>query len=333
MISHYVGVDISLKTAAIAWQETSDAPVTVIEISQTPKAYRQLITRLKTLALPRHIHIVMEATSTYWMELAQTLFDAGFKVSVVNPTQPKYFAKMQLQRAKTDTLDAVMLMEYAQAQSPVEWTPPPAICETLRQLLTFRSQLNDMKTIVKNQLHALKHNPNAIPQTLNSMTQHIQQLQTEIKQLTCQIETLLCSDHEWRTPVQHLLSIPGLGPISAAWLLVATHCFARCETPEHAASFAGLAPYPQNSGSSKRGYRSIGGTGHQQLRSTLYMASASASRFNPILRPYYDKLLARGKLKKVARCAVARKLIHIAWACVTKQRHFDPNFASHKPFA
>lgn len=329
MITHYVGIDISFKTATIAWQCTPDAKPTVIEVQQTSKAYKQLIKQLKTLALPHHVHVVMEATG---MKIAYALFEARFIVSVVNPIQPKNFAKMRLQRAKTDAIDAVMLMDFAEFYQPDPWTPPPAICETLRHYLTYRTQLIDIRTTVKSQRHAFEQNPNTTAHLLASMNDHIDRLDAEIDLLTTEIDDLLSQDPEWAQASDYLKSIPGIGTLSTAWLLVATHCFARCETPQQAASFAGLAPHPKDSGD-QYGHCSVGGTGHQALRNTLYMASASVSRFNPVLKPYYDQLVARGKPKKVVRCAVARKLIHIAWACVTKQRNFDPDFAKKKQIA
>ena len=92
---HYVGIDISLATATIAWHKASDKNPTVLEIEQKPQAYEKLSQQLKTLAQPENIHIVMEATSTYWMELAYYLAARGFQLSVINPAQAKYFAKLQ----------------------------------------------------------------------------------------------------------------------------------------------------------------------------------------------------------------------------------------------
>jgi transposase len=116
----------------------------------------------------------------------------------------------------------------------------------------------------------------------------------------------------------------------AAWILVATPCFAHCQTPDQAATFAGLVPYRRESGSSRRGYRPVGRGGHAALRSALFMATLSAARVNPCVQPVYQRLLARGKPNTVARVACARKLIRIAWAVVVKARDFDPTFA-HQP--
>lgn len=326
MTIQYVGIDISLATATVAWHQVGDKHPTVVEIEQTPQAYEKLTQQLNRLAQPENIHIVMEATSTYWMDLAYYLAARNFQLSVINPAQAKYFAKLQLRQAKTDAIDAVLLMEFAQSQKPALWTTPPAICERLRQYLTYRQQLIDMQTQVRNQYHAFQHNPQAETDLLERMRLRLAALSDEIQELAQRIHTLLLSEHDWSDAVRYLLSIPGIHTLSTAWILVATHCFARCDSPEQAASFAGLAPHPRDSGSSKRGYRTIGGAGHQPLRNTLYMASAAAARFNPLLKSYYDSLVQRGKAKKVARCAVARKLLHMAWACVTKKRFFDPNF-------
>ena len=216
MITHYVGIDISLKTASVAWQTHPDADATVIDIEQNTSGYGKLLTHLSRLSSPDNIHVVMEATSTYWMTLAHILFEAGFCVSVVNPAQPKHFAQMQLRRAKTDKLDAILLMHYAHSQQPDPWMPPPPICEILRQHLTYRDQLINIQAQVRSQLHAFERNPHAHPDLLARMRQHLADLTAEIEQLKNDIQALLLSTHDWAQPTHRLLSIPGIGPISAA---------------------------------------------------------------------------------------------------------------------
>jgi transposase len=334
MYQLYVGIDIAAASASVAWQgHPAEAAPTLMAIQQKPSDFQRLIQCLRKQAAPSQTLVVMEATSTYWLALAWCLHEAGFVVSVVNPAQPKHFARMQLRRAKTDTLDAQLLLQFAQLTHPEPWTPPPPICEQLQQRLAYRDDLLHIQTQQRNRLHALQHNPHAEASLIQRLQQHLAFLKADIAALSAEVDALLHSQHTWAEATQHLLSIPGIGPISAAWLLVATHCFARCDTPEQAAAFAGLAPHPRDSGSSRRGKRSVGGAGHAPLRRVLYMASAPASRFNPVLKPFYQRLLDKGKPKKVARCAVARKLIHIAWAVVVKHRDFDPDFLLPKAVA
>ena len=128
----------------------------------------------------------------------------------------------------------------------------------------------------------------------------------------------------WAGALACLTSAPGIGLVTASWLLVDTLNFALCAGPEALTAYAGLAPVPRESGRSSRGRAAIGHAGNSRLRTALYMATLSAARYNPAIRAFYQRLRAAGKPKKVARCAAARKLLHIAWAVVTKEQDFNP---------
>jgi transposase len=324
--SLFVGVDIAAKSAAVEWQHPENNLMEQMEIEQSKRDYKRLIQKLTKLCPPSETLVVMEATGTYWMTLALYLYQAGFVVSVINPSQGRDFARAYLKRTKTDAVDAHMLAEFAQVIRTKPWIPPPAICDQLQQRLARRDDFIHIKTQERNRLHALRQNPVADRSIIESIKEHISYLNEKIGILTKEIKELLKGDHEWRTSAERLLTITGIGIISAAWILVAIHNFARCDTPEQAASFAGLAPHAQDSGSSVRGRRSVGGGGHATLRKTLYMAAGSACRFNPPIQRFYDRLVKQGKIKKVARCAATRKLLHIAWAVVVKEQDFDPNY-------
>ncbi|MCA9896430.1 MAG: IS110 family transposase, partial [Anaerolineae bacterium] len=104
-----------------------------------------------------------------------------------------------------------------------------------------------------------------------------------------------------------------------------TQAFSRCDTPQQAAAYAGLVPHHRQSGRSLHKRSTIGG-GHPKLRQALYMAAGAAIQFNPTLKAFYNKKVGQGKVKQVARIAVARKLVHLAWACVVKHRDYDPTY-------
>jgi transposase len=110
-------------------------------------------------------------------------------------------------------------------------------------------------------------------------------------------------------------------------LLVATLNFELCPSPAAAAAYVGLAPVAHESGTSVYRRARVGRGGHHRLRRALYMASVSATRYNPQIKVFYDRLVAKGKSRKLARCAAARKLLHLAWAIVTKRQSFDPGYA------
>ncbi|MDP9313346.1 MAG: transposase [Chloroflexota bacterium] len=113
-------------------------------------------------------------------------------------------------------------------------------------------------------------------------------------------------------------------PLTTGWLLVTTLNFEQCPTAAAAAAYAGLVPMVRESGRSVRGRPRLGDAGNKRLRTALYLATLNATRFNPVIREFYERLRAKGKPKKVARCAAARKLLQIAWAVVTTSTPFDP---------
>ena len=123
-----------------------------------------------------------------------------------------------------------------------------------------------------------------------------------------------------------LRSITGIGLVTSAWLLVATLNFEACQSAESAAAYAGLIPLARESGTSVRHRARIGHAGHARLRTALYLATLSAAQHNPVIRAQDERLRAAGKPSKLARCASARKLLHLAYAVVTKRQAFDPHY-------
>jgi transposase len=322
-IKLYVGADIAADTVQLDWYDNRSQQGKQMSLRQHKSDFARLVKQLTPLVAPQQVQVVMEATGNYWMAFAEYLHQSGFHVSVLNPSQVKHFAQARLQRSKTDRVDAYLLREYGRIMQPEEWTPPPPICQQLQQYLNRRDDLIQMVTAERNRLHALRHHPQAQPDLLEQLQAHLVLLKQHIDILEDTIQHLLVSQHDWAEAVRRLRTLKGLGYLTIARILTATHAFARCSTPEEATAFAGLAPHARESGQWK-GKRSVGGGGHAALRQALYMAALSAARFNPPLHAFYTHLLERGKPLKVALCAVARKLLHIAWALVVKQRDFDP---------
>jgi transposase len=323
----FVGVDIAAETATVTWGTGIDRLSSPITLKQTPVAWQGLIDQLGALSPdPGGCLVVMEATGTYWMRMALYLHDAGLVVSVVNPIRSRYFARMRLQQSKTDAIDARLLAHLGMVMRPPVWVPPPAIYYELQQRLAYRDDLVAMRVQQRNRLHALLHQSTVIPSIQQRLETHIEQLNQQIKELDQEIDLLLNSPHDWTTSAMLLQTIPGIGANTAAWILTATLNFTACFAPEEATAFAGLAPHPRQSGTSLQSKRTIGHGGHRRLRQALYLATIPAIRFNPVIRTFYRRLVTQGKPKKVAICAAARKLLHIAWAVVTKQQSFDPSY-------
>jgi transposase len=324
----YVGIDIAADTFTAAWLTPAGKLTAPFTGDQTPAGYIALQRRLQAAAVPSAaVLVVLEATGNYWVALAVALHEAGYRVAVVNPRQAHHFAKAQLRRAKTDALDARDLAQLAAALRPAPWTPPPAVYHEARQRLVARDALLAMRTQARNQRHALLQWPVVVEGVRQHLDELIADLDRRVAALEAEVAAVL-KDSVWAESLACLTSAPGLGLVTAAWLLVSTLNFSLCVGPAALTAYAGLAPMPRESGRILRGRPSIGHDGNSRLRTALYMATLSAARYNPAIKAFYDRLRAAGKPLKVARCAAARKLLHLAWALGSKQHHFDPD---HRP--
>lgn len=323
--SLFVGVDVSARSMSVAWGQDGDQVETATQVQQTTEGWQQLIADLRASGhRPAATLIVIEATGTYWMRPALALHQAGYCISVINPKQAHHFARAVLQQAKTDALDASLLYRLGAALQLDLWHPPADIWEELYQRLAERDGLVEMRQTVRNQRLDRHQRPCVIEPIEHRQMQLLDHLDACIREIDRELETLLQVDPHWHQAATRLRSIPGIGLLSAAWLLVATHGFTTDHQADQLVSYLGLAPHPLHSGTSRRSHRALGG-GHARARRVLYQAALSAVRFNPSIKAFYVRLLASGKPVKVARCAAARKLVRIAFAVVTKEQPFDPN--------
>lgn len=320
----YVGIDIAAATFTASWMRLDGRPGAASTFPQSPTGFAAFQGQLQATGVaPSATLIVLEATSSYWVALAVTLHAAGYVVSVVNPAKVHNYAKSLPRRGKTDQLDAQLLAQFAAERRPEPWTPPPAIYHELRQRLMARDSLLEMRKQARNQLHALLQWPVVVPAVQQQLEGVIASLDEQIRVLDGAIAEVLATG-AWAASALRLQSIPGIGVLTAAWILVTTVHFMQCPTVEAAVGYAGLNPLEGSSGTSLQRRPAIGHGGNRRLRTALYLAAMSATQHNPVIKVFYTRLREAGKAPKVARCAAARKLLCLAWAVVTKEQMFDP---------
>lgn len=325
----YVGIDIAARSASIAAiQNVKDKP-RQLDIEQTDAGYKKLAKWLRRYETkPCETQIVMEATSTYWITLAIYLVRLDYRVAVVNPASAYYFARSILKRDKNDPMDALTLAEMGVVmweRLPVYKEPPP-IYEEIRQRLVQRDALVHTKIQMNNRKHANKARGVVLDTNETRSTSLMDLLSQQVAEIDQELKELFKGDDDWADSGRRLTTIPGIATVTAAWILVATQNFETFDTPQQAASFAGLVPRQRQSGTSLNVRGKIGFAGHRKLRHILYTASMSAIRFNPPIKTFYTRLVGNGKSGKVALIAAARKLIHQCWAIVKYKREFDPNY-------
>jgi len=297
MIAHpvHVGADISKDIIQLG----SLSLALPASIPNTPAGFRAL---LKIMAKsPSPLHIVCEATGPYHKAFVDALHQAQVTVSVLNPRLSRDFARARGKLAKTDAIDALLLADYGQTMQPSPTPQPEAHMTLLDDLITRRAQLVDDRARESNRL-----SQTTCPDTLASLRKHLRHLDGQIKYLLARISEVIKSTPVLHAKVDLLVEVQGVGSLTASALLASLPELGTLSKNE-VASLAGLAPFNRDSGTF-RGKRSIYG-GRIGVRCALYMAALSASRSNPILKAFYQRLKAAGKPHKVAIVAVMRKLL------------------------
>lgn len=279
----------------------------------TPAGQHALATALQ--AEPPTL-IVIEATGGLERATAYALVAADLPVAVINPRQGRDFAKATGRLAKTDRLDAEGLAHFADAIRPTPRELPDADTLAAQALLTRRQQLVALRTAERNRLGS------AVCERA-SLERHLAWLAEEITALEAAIDHYIQARPEWAARVAQLSAPKGIGPVTAATLTIALPELGQLNRKQIAA-LVGVAPLNQDS-SSLHGKRRVWG-GRATVRAALYMATLSATRFNPVIKTFYQRLLQAGKPKKVALTACMRKLLTILNAMLKNGTEWDPQW-------
>jgi len=278
--------------------------------------------------LPVGSHCVMEATGSYHYRAAMCLYDTSIAVSVVNPLIIKRYIQMRLKRVKTDKSDALMIYDYGCNQELEHWHPEEEYIKRGRALLSIVQTYLKQSTALKNKLHSLTCQGQHKGKIIVSIKRQLRSLQQECKLLEQEVE-LLIKEHE-PSLFSRLRTIPGIGKKTAVLLMLSTGNFKDFSSYRQVSSFLGLAPHERSSGSSIRGRSRISKTGDGLLRNHLFMCSFTASIHNAQCKALFDRIVAKGKSKKLALIAVCNKLIKQAFALAKSGLPYDPNYVSKK---
>jgi transposase len=303
---HFVGIDVSkdwFDVAVLGEKRTR-------QFANTKKGVRDLVRWMNQLKLER---IVVEATGGYEEALVLALFEAGLPVALVSPQRVRQYARAKGRFAKTDPLDAQLLAEYGKAIQPRLFVGKSEERKQLSALVGRRNQLNAMLQAEKNRLRSQS---GAIRSSLEKV---IACLAAQLKQMDQAICTLLQQHTDLQAQEKLLRTAKSIGAVTAATLLADLPELGQLDRQEVAA-LVGVAPMNSDTGK-KRGYRKTKG-GRPDVRRTLYMATLTGIRYNPVLRPHYEQLRKRGKEKKVAITACIRKMLTILNAMMRDQQPF-----------
>lgn len=300
-----VGVDVSKDRLDVAVRPSGEAFV----VERNAAGLEMLVKRLRELS---PYLVALEATGGYETIVAAALAGAALPIVVVNPAQVRAFAKAIGQRAKTDPIDAAVIAHFAEATNAEPRPLPDKATQLLADLIARRRQIVEMigAESQREQRVTLAH-------LRKSIARLIKVLEKELTSLDTDIDSAVRGSPVWRDTEDLLVSVPGVGPIIARTLMAELPELGQLDRKQIAA-LAGLAPFTRTSGQ-WRGRSFIAG-GRTAVRTALFMGAMVAKKHNPILKAFFDRLVAAGKARVSALIAVARKLLTILNAILRDRR-------------
>ena len=304
----YVGVDVAKDRLDVVFRPSGEYTRAANDGEGIRRVVGRLLEEGTTLA-------VVEATGGLERPLAASLGVAGVPVAVVNPRQVRDFAKSVGRLAKTDRIDASVLARFAEAVRP---EPRPLADERARELSALVGRRRQLLAMITAEGNRLARAPKALRRGLKA---HLKWLRKEVERTEAELDRVVREDAVLKEKDELLRTVPGVGPTLSATLLA--------ELPEleyldrkRLAALVGVAPMNRDSGT-LRGLRTVWG-GRSSVRATLYMAALVATRYNPAIRAFYERLCAKGKPKKVALTACMRKLLTILGAVLRNRIPWQP---------
>ncbi|HEY5871503.1 MAG TPA: IS110 family transposase [Candidatus Tectomicrobia bacterium] len=304
----FVGIDVAKDTLDVAIRPTTETWT----VHNDEAGITALVTQMQTVAPTL---VVLEATGGFQGAVTAALAAAGLPVVVVNPRQVRAFARAVGILAKTDRIDARVIAHFAEAVHPTPRPLPTAETQDLRALLGRRRQLIAMLTAERHRLAS------APPLVRDAIQQHITWLEDQRQALDDAMTQRLQASAVWQEQDTVLQSIPGVGPVLARTMLAQVPELGTLDAKPLAA-LVGVAPFNCDSGT-LRGRRTVYG-GRAEVRAVLYMGALVATKHNPVIKAFYERLCAAGKAKKVALTACMHKLLTIMNAMVRTLTPWQP---------
>lgn len=316
-----VGIDVSAKTLDVAYRDVKRRIGRQTFENETA-AHAALVRHLSKRAGGEKVRVVLESTGVYGLDLALALDRAGFEVMVANPRATANFAKATMQRSKTDRLDCAMLLEFAEQMTFKQWQAPSTaqlqVRGISRRVYALMATIRDEK----NRMHAA----NQVDGTTivkRSIRDTIKQLETQVRKLRAVALELIMSEPELARCYERLLTVKGIGTISAIAILAELAVLPSDMSNRQWVAHAGLDPRQFESGTSIKMPPRISKRGNKYLRSALYLPARVACRFEPGVASFAARLRGSGKKPLQIHVAVMRKLLHAIHAMFRSGQDFD----------
>jgi transposase len=289
----YLGVDVSKNTLEIAFERHR------WQFLNSKEGHLKFIAQIQKL--PNPMHVICESTGSYHIAMCLALQEAGIAVTIANPARIRYFGRSEGTLAKNDPIDAKLIERFANSKRP---PADPPLCRerlALSEMATHRGHLVEMVKVLRTHREQARE-----PALVKEIDKSIAALEKRLGLVEDRLRQTIEADPAWKRKFDELTGVKGVGFVTALVMLVKMPELGTLNRGQCAA-LSGLAPYDDDSGE-HHGKRSIRG-GRYEVRTALYMAAISVIKFNPILKAFYQRLIAQKKPFKVAITAVMRKLL------------------------
>ena len=336
ILKQTVGIDVSYKTFDARFGTINTQQQITLSPSKSFKnslaGFKLFLRWLKKYILSDDIPLVfvMEATGVYYEHLAHFLFQQGYQVAVILPNKIRNYAKSLESKSKTDPLDAAVITRFGLERLLTLWTPPSENMKTLRDLCREYHCLKANCTQIKNQLHALKVSFKPHRESFKRKTLLLKFLQRQIVLIQKELRALVKTEPDLAQRLKNIKTAKGLGDMTILTVLSETRCFELVSNQKQLTSYAGLDIVFNDSGL-KKGRTSISKKGNTFIRKALFMPALSACRANPQMKQLYQRLVSKGKNKKLAIIAVARKLLLLIYTLWKSNSPYIPDYKPARP--
>ena len=335
IVKQVCGIDVAQTELVVAIGQMYDDLSTQLlshkTFTNTQKGFELLLQWSKRLLSEAvEVNYILEATGVYHEKLAYYLYLNNQPVSIVLPNKISNYSRTLDIKTVTDKTASEAITLFGLGRKTDNWNPPNPVYKQMRQLVRERDQIVQTRTIAKNQLHAEQAEVHPLKSTVSRLKKQIMLFDKQIAEVVTEISDLIKANEKIKADVKLLVSIPGIGVLTAATVLAETNGFDLIKNKRQLTSYAGLDVKEKQSGTSVKGKPKISKRGNKHLRKTMHMPALSAIRHDERFKAIFARLVAKHGIKMKAAVAIQRKLLELMYTLYKKQEKYDKEYLKNQ---
>jgi transposase len=331
LLKQVVGIDVAQKELVVSLGKMDENAVTTVyankAFSNNEKGFVSMEAWVNKQTIAEYpLRYVMEATGVYHERFAYFLSGKGYAVSIVMPNKiSNFFRTLEIKTVTDKSMSAAIAMFGLEKQLD-NWVQPKRVYRGLRQVTREREQLIAERTMIKNQLHAEQAEAFPGEDTIRRMQDRIKMVNMQLKEIMAEIRTAIVADTELKQTLATIITIPGIGLLTAAVILAETNGFELIRSKKQLTSYAGLDVREKESGTSVKGKPRISKRGNKHLRKAMHLPALAAIRYSERYKAIFVRIVARNSIKMKGCVAVQRKLLEMVYTIYKTNKPFEKDY-------